>query len=247
MIDFHCHLDLFPDPAEASKRCDLLGVYVLSVTTTPSAWPGTLQIAEGHKRIRTALGLHPQVAHLRMKELSLFEQYLPDTRYVGEIGLDGKSDNGAFWREQVKVFTQTLRLCERAGGRYLSVHSRGAVDEVVECLQTYGKSSFPILHWFTGDERQARSAINAGCWFSVNAAMTSSEKGRRLIACLPRDRVLTETDAPFAKSSGRKLVPWEMSRTRDELAQIWNISREECSRTLLMNLRNLATHEFSRS
>src|ERR1035437_8151628 len=55
----------------------------------PSAWQGTSALAAPTKRIRTALGLHPQLAHERMNELPLFDSYLPETRYVGEIGLDG--------------------------------------------------------------------------------------------------------------------------------------------------------------
>ena len=41
MIDFHCHLDLYPNPREVAKECAKRGLYVLSVTTTPSAWEGT--------------------------------------------------------------------------------------------------------------------------------------------------------------------------------------------------------------
>ncbi len=37
MIDFHCHLDLFPNPSEIVKTCLDKGLYVLAVTTTPSA------------------------------------------------------------------------------------------------------------------------------------------------------------------------------------------------------------------
>src|ERR1035441_1290583 len=89
VIDFHCHLDLYPNPLAIRDECDRRGMYVLSVTTTPSAWKGTSALAAPTKRIRTALGLHPQLAHERMSELALFDSYLPETRYVGEIGLDG--------------------------------------------------------------------------------------------------------------------------------------------------------------
>jgi len=77
MIDFHAHLDLYPDPAGAVELCRQSGTYVLSVTTTPSAWLGIKRLAKGSPRIRTALGLHPQVAHQRKRELSLFDTLLP--------------------------------------------------------------------------------------------------------------------------------------------------------------------------
>jgi TatD DNase family protein len=79
-IDLHCHLDLYPDPTAAVRRCREMGAYVLSVTTTPKAWRGTLALARGAPRIRTSLGLHPQVAHERAQELPLFEALLSETR-----------------------------------------------------------------------------------------------------------------------------------------------------------------------
>lgn len=74
MIDFHCHLDLYPNPAKIIAEADAAGIYVLSVTTTPKAWRETARLAKGMKRIRTAVGLHPQIAHERLQELALFEE-----------------------------------------------------------------------------------------------------------------------------------------------------------------------------
>ena len=70
------------------SECEQAEIYVLSVTTTPSAWKGTHALAPRSKYVRTALGLHPELAHERYSELPLFDQLLSDTRYVGEIGLD---------------------------------------------------------------------------------------------------------------------------------------------------------------
>jgi TatD DNase family protein len=66
MIDFHCHLDLYPNPQRLVEDCRKHGTYILSVTTTPSAWKGTNALANEATRIKTALGLHPQLAHQRL-------------------------------------------------------------------------------------------------------------------------------------------------------------------------------------
>src|SRR5437868_5038347 len=55
------------------------------------------------QRIRTALGLHPQLAHERKSELALFDALLPKTDYVGEIGLDGSPEYRPHWNDQVAV------------------------------------------------------------------------------------------------------------------------------------------------
>ena len=124
MIDFHAHLDLYPDPHAVARECVARDLYVLSVTTTPSAWPGTAALTRGAPRIRTALGLHPQIAHERKGELPLFERLLPEVRYVGEIGLDGGSEYRPYWPDQEHVFSRVLSHCARAGGRIMTIHSR---------------------------------------------------------------------------------------------------------------------------
>ncbi|MGD9914159.1 MAG: TatD family deoxyribonuclease, partial [Rhizobiaceae bacterium] len=39
LVDFHCHQDLYPDHAAAVDRCERDGVFTLTMTTTPKAWP----------------------------------------------------------------------------------------------------------------------------------------------------------------------------------------------------------------
>jgi TatD DNase family protein len=78
LVDFHCHLDLFPDSVAAIDAAEKAGIYTLTVTTTPRAWLRNLQLT----LVRAALGLHPQVVFERAAEFSLWEPYLPQTRYI---------------------------------------------------------------------------------------------------------------------------------------------------------------------
>ena len=240
MIDFHCHLDLYPDPEREIRDAEAARVYVLSVTTTPRAWVRTAQLAKGHKRIRTALGLHPQLAHERFNELDLFEELLPRSRYVGEIGLDGGPGYGQYSAIQTKVFDTVLRLSARSGGRIMSIHSRRAVDEILERLAASPSSGTPILHWFSGTARQLRRAADIGCWFSVGPAMLRGEKGRSLARAMPRGRILTETDGPFASGPDGPLHPADAWQAVEQLAAIWGISFDEARAQLLDNLRTLS-------
>ncbi len=61
-----------------------------------------------------------------------------------------------------------------------------------------------VLHWFTGTEAEARRAVELGCYFSINREMLRSEKHRKLVSLLPRDRLLTETDGPFVENDARR-------------------------------------------
>lgn len=239
MIDFHCHLDLYPDPHGVARECDKRGLYVLSVTTTPSAWAGTSALAIKSTRTRTALGLHPQLAHERKGELRLFEQLIDETRYVGEIGLDGGPEFKRYWDDQVKVFGRVLDVCRAAGGRVMSLHSRRAAKAVLDALEDHPGAGTPILHWFSGSNRELARAADLGCWFSVGPGMLKGGKGRELAAKMPRDRVLTESDGPFAQVAGRSAWPWEAEEAVVELAKIWDVSPADTDRRLMANLTML--------
>jgi TatD DNase family protein len=239
MIDFHCHLDLYPNHHEVRQQCDRLGMYVLSVTTTPYAWKGTSALAEGSPRIRTALGLHPQLAGERKGELPLFDALLPTVRYIGEIGLDGTPEFRKIWNDQVAVFEHILAQCAKDGGRVMSIHSRRASGAVLDYLERFPEAGRPVLHWFSGSFRDLDRAINLGCWFSIGPAMLAGVKGRELVRRMPRERILTESDGPFARVDGAPALPWHVETASRTLAEMWSASHTEVKQTLIRNLADL--------
>lgn len=87
-VDFHCHLDLYPDHEGAISRAETSRIFTLTVTTTPKTWPRNYELTRNIQYVRAALGLHPQLVEERAGELPLWERHLPETRYIGEVGLD---------------------------------------------------------------------------------------------------------------------------------------------------------------
>lgn len=245
MIDFHCHLDLYPAPTHVAEECERRRLYVLSVTTTPSAWHGSSGLARG--RTRTALGLHPQLAHERSHEIALFDELVGTTRYVGEIGLDGSPEFRQYWEAQLEVFRHILKSCSQAGGRVLSIHSRRATKDVLDCLEETPGSGVPVLHWFSGSSRELKRAIELGCWFSVGPAMLSAKRGRSLVERMPRDRILTESDGPFAQAAGAPLYPWDVAVAVEILSGLWGQPKEIVEAALLRNLNTLVHGEVERA
>jgi TatD DNase family protein len=240
MIDFHCHLDLYSDPNAVVAEVVRRRTYVLSVTTVPSAFQGTLKLAPAGGRIRTALGLHPALAAKRSGELELFERLLPQTRYVGEIGLDASRDHKGSFEAQQSVFRDILDLCGRAGGKVLSVHSRGAHAILLDELAAQMRGNLPILHWFVGNSKQIARAAEMGCWFSVGPSMLASKAGRAAFSAMPIDRVLPESDGPFATMDDRGLMPWEAWNILPTLAQTWGLPIEQVTIQIKENFRTLA-------
>src|SRR5690606_41565861 len=88
LVDFHCHLDLYPDHAAEVERCERDGVFTLTVTTTPKACPRNHELASATRHVRAALGPQPQLVSERAHEIALWAVLLPRTRCVGEVGQD---------------------------------------------------------------------------------------------------------------------------------------------------------------
>ena len=69
--------------------------------------------------------------------------------------------------------------------------------------------------------------------------MLANAKGRELLGLMPIDRVLPETDGPFAIREGVPLMPWEACDIVLELERIWGVSSDEVRNQLHRNLKSL--------
>lgn len=240
-VDFHCHLDLFPDHVAAVERAEAAGIYTLTVTTTPKAWPRNFALTRDCRFVRAALGLHPQLVAERETELSLWERHLGETRYVGEVGLDASPRFYRSFDAQRRVFRFVLERCAEASDKILSVHSVRSAKTVLDMLEAHlpPDRGRVVLHWFTGSPSEARRASELGCFFSVNAEMVRSDRGRALLAELPLERLLTETDGPFTKVAGRPAEPGDVTATTVGIASARNLAADEVTRAVMRNLRVL--------
>ena len=85
------------------------------------------------------------------------------------------------------------------------------------------------------------------CWYSVGPPMLRSKKGRDLVERMPLDRVLTESDGPFAMHKDRAIQPWDVEDAVLQLAEIWSINARDAEQRLLSNLRGLVGTTFELS
>jgi TatD DNase family protein len=243
LVDFHCHLDLFPDPVSAVRDAEKAGVYTLTVTTTPKAWPRNYDLTRETRFVRAALGLHPQLVAERSSEIDLWEEYLPQARYVGEVGLDAGSKYYRSFDLQKDVFTRILKKCAESEGKILSVHSVHCAKIALDFIESHlpSERGTVVLHWFTGSKSDGRRAVDLGCYFSINAMMMKNDRGRDLVLSLPRERLLTETDAPFTQVDDRPAAPIDIGATVNTLANVLSLAPETLAQSILANLRRMLT------
>ena len=238
-MDLHCHLDLYPEALKLLPEVNRRNDFTLVVTTSPRAWIATSKVFAGYENIKIAVGLHPEIAERKASELDLLVSSIAKAEFVGEVGLDGSQRFKASLPLQEKIFSAAIAECELQGGRIISLHSRGAATRVLDILERHPEAGFPILHWFSGTISELKRAVALDCWFSVGPAMLAAAKGRDLLNRMPINRVLPETDGPFAAVAGVSLMPWQSQEVLPVLSQTWGITEEEARAQITDNLSRL--------
>lgn len=242
-IDTHCHLDLYPNYQDLIEQTEREQIYTIAVTNTPSVFRQSGKLTLGKKYIRTALGLHPQLVAQRYVELDLMINMLNETKYIGEVGLDFTTNDKEKRKLQEKVFKTILQWCADSGDKILTIHSRRATSRVIDMIGNSFNGKI-IMHWFSGSQKELERAISYGFYFSINSSMVSSEKGRELIAAMPLDRILTESDGPFVKINGKSVSPCDIKNIVIKLASLFDSSLDNMKDKIYMNFRTILTSKI---
>lgn len=221
----------YPDYQRVIVEAEMAGIDTIAVTTTPSVFARCVEISASYRHIYPAIGLHPEWAGQRARELPLLISSLAATRFVGEIGLDYTTQDLEDRRLQRDVFAGILDACAGYGNKVLTIHSRRAETEIIQMVGDKYPGAI-ILHWFTGSHATLNCALSAGYYISVNPAMIASARGRAIVSEIPRNRILMETDGPFVMVDRRPARPSDITRAAAGLAREWSMSNRQALSTL---------------
>lgn len=199
IIDMHCHYDMIPNPENYIRQHEMAGNIIIGMTNTPAHFEIGLPHIKDYRNIRLSLGFHPQLAEDNQEKLLRFSSLISKTSYVGEVGLDFSKYFINSRSTQLESF-EYICTCLSGFKKIISIHSRMAEKEVVEMLSKYNIAT-PVFHWYSGPLGLIPQIIELGGYFSINEAMTLSEKGRKIIDKIPIDRILTESDAPYNRKN----------------------------------------------
>lgn len=230
MIDTHCHFDIMDNPFEYINRCEHNKLITIGMTNLPSHFKMGINHVRKYKYIRLALGLHPLLANEHEKEYNKFKQLINETSYIGEIGLDFSREGFSTRDMQIKSFEFVLDTIKEEK-KILNLHTRRAEKETLEMLNTKGEFN-AIFHWYSGSVGVLDNIIDSGYYLSVNSAMLSSENGKRIIHKIPKELILTETDAPYIAKSN-------IGKVHNYLSKLWDITPIEVEKTITNNFKAL--------
>lgn len=117
--------------------------------------------------------------------------------------------NGITGKDEVNTYTDFV------------LHSRKAERELFDLLCEYEMENV-VFHWYSGPTELIPEIISKGYYFSVNEAMTVSKNGCSIIEKIPRNRILTETDAPYNNKCNIVSLLKRVGLTEMEIKQNFN-------------------------
>lgn len=184
-----------------------------------------------------AFGIHPWRAHLYENKTGLLRKMIGSHDFIGEIGLDQHFvKDPRRHKAQNKVFETFLSHSE---GKILSVHSKGAEEQVHDKLKKYGVKA--VLHWYSGDLGTLKKLIGQDHYFSINYEIKVSERIRKIAELVPLKQILSETDNPGARRwiDGKIGMPLSIRNVVTELGKVKGLGYEQMGRQIRNNYMRL--------
>lgn len=236
--DTHLHLDLYKNTYEIIEYINNFKSYTIAVTNLPILYERAMKTFPKSKYIRFAVGFHQELIQQSSEQIPLFYETIKKSRYIGEIGLDFSKNNLNSKELQIQVFTETVKICNKIGGKILTIHSRNAAETIIDIIGVNFNGKI-ILHWFTGGLKQLQRAIQYGYYFSINQEMVRSKNGREIISRLPEERILIESDGPFTRGINKDYKVQFIDEIVQELSHIKNYDVEKVYELLKNNFKEL--------
>ncbi len=199
LVDAHCHLEEIKEYTPKD---------VLPVTCGYSHTSNLRNIDVAKKlKIPFVLGIAPQTAIKQdLKELDDWTETIRNTKpnAIGEIGLDFHWSKGD---EDVKkegiVFKRMVDLAEEMK-LPIVIHSRKAEKECLDYLKERKFKHGIMMHFFSGTENIAMSAVELGAIISITPL--HSKERRKVINAVPLENIVIETDAPYVVRTPEEVI-----------------------------------------
>ena len=203
-FDTHAHYD---DARFDGDRASLLaalpekgvGCVVNCGSDVPSS-RHSLALAKRFPHVYAAAGIHPESAgEYTADDLAAVEAMLGEEKVVavGEIGLDYYYEDAAPREIQLELLRIQLRLALEKDLPVV-IHDREAhADSLMAVKELPGLRG--VFHCYSGSVEMARELAALGWYFSFGGAVTfkNARKAPEVVASLPPERLLLETDCPY--------------------------------------------------
>jgi len=246
LFDTHAHLDdtkYKQDRKEMLDRARAAGVeLIVNVGYDIPSSKRSVHLARENDFVYAAVGIHPHDA----KDVNdqTFEELRklagePKVVALGEMGLD-YFRNLSPKEVQQRVFREQITLAKELGLPII-VHDRDAHGDILNILKEEGAGKAGgILHCFSGSWEMARECINLGFYISFAGPVTFNNAGRlrEVVAKVPLEQMLVETDAPYLTPEphrGKRNESAYVAHVAAKIAEIKGLDYEEVAKVTFIN------------
>ena len=245
LFDTHAHYD---DDWFDEDRDALLAAMpekgiglIVNPGITPETSRFAISLAEKYPYIYAAVGIHPENCHdfipEQIDELRELAKH-PKVVAIGEIGLDYYWPENPSRELQQQVFRAQLTLAQELQLPVI-VHDREAHADTLAIVKEF-PSVKGVFHCYSGSVEDARTLVKMGWMLSFNGAATfkNARKAPDVIADVPMEHLMIETDAPYLAPvpfRGKRNDSGYVHLVAEKIAAIKGISAEEVTRITTEN------------
>lgn len=240
LFDTHAHYDdeRFDEDRETLLRAmpeKGVGLIVNPGCDLPSSRMA-VDMAQKYDFLYAAVGIHPEncgdFAPAMMDELRALIK-APKVVAIGEIGLD------YYWAEnpprelQQEVLRRQLALAEELKLPVI-FHDREAHGDSLAIVREF-PAVRGVFHCFSGSVEMAEELLKLGWMLSFNGAITfkNARKAPEVIAAVPLERMMVETDAPYLTPvpfRGKRNDSGYVHLVAEKIAQLKGLPAEQVER-----------------
>ncbi len=244
-FDTHAHYDddwFDEDREELLSSLPEKGVgLVVNPGTTVDTSRMAIAMAEKYDHIYAAVGIHPENCHdftpQHIDVLRDLAQH-PKVVAIGEIGLDYYWDSNPPKEFQQQVLRSQLALAEEVNLPVI-LHDRDAHGDILAIVKEFPRVR-GVFHCYSGSVEDARTIVKLGWMLSFNGAATfkNARKAPEVIAEIPLDKLMIETDAPYLAPvpyRGKRNDSRYVHLVAEKIAQIKGLSADEVERVTWEN------------
>ena len=240
LFDTHAHYD---DEAFEADRRDLLASMpehnvglIVNPGCTVNSSRAAVALAAEFPHVYAAVGIHPEncgdFVPQQMEEIRALAKG-DKVVAIGEIGLD------YYWPEnpprelQQQVLRAHMALAEELGLPVI-IHDREAHADCLTIVREFPAVT-GVFHCFSGSVEMARELLKLGWMLSFNGAITfkNARKAPEVVAAVPMDRLMIETDAPYLTPvpfRGKRNDSTYVHLVAEKIAQIKGVDSTEVER-----------------
>ncbi len=267
----HLNLAAFDKDREVVlKRTLTQGFFVINVGTCWETSQKAVEIAQDQNNCWASVGIHPshtiplakdkeEISLINSSEVVLpaevfdqkWEELLrqPKVVAIGECGLDysylksfSLDQQERYKKQQREVFSQQIKAAQTFHFP-LILHIRNVYEEALEMLEQFPLASRPgVFHFFLGSWNQAEIILRKGFYLGFSGVITYSSQMDNVIEKVPLERILIETDAPYAAPiphRGQRNEPIFVKEVARKIAQIKKLPLQKVEEATFQNTLHL--------